>query len=165
MIRWMTVADIEHIQQIAKETYRVTYENRIPLDVQQSYLNLSYSNMMLHKRMEKTMMLIAECHGTPVGFINFTQVDEDGDAEITELCVLPSFQQSRYGQKLFQAALSKLSAAKQLFVYVDSQNAGGHIFCEKQGFELIGTFSESFFGHPVETAEYVYKLRVPVASL
>lgn len=108
-------------------------------------------------------MLIAECDGVPIGFANVTSTDEDGDAELTAMYILPTHQQNGYGQKLFQAAIASLAEAKQLFVYVDNQNIIGKNFYEKQGFQLLATFSESFNGHPVETAEYVYKIPVPIA--
>lgn len=157
MIRPMTSNDIEDVQYIAFETWKKTYQNSIPEDIQHHFLSDSYSDRMLLKRMEKTMMLIAECDGVPIGFANFTAVDGDGDAELTAMYILPAFQKSGYGKALFQVALSKLSEAKQLFVYVDNQNVIGKNFYEKQGFQLVNTFSESFIGHPVETAEYVYK--------
>ncbi|AOV06652.1 GNAT family N-acetyltransferase [Sporosarcina ureilytica] len=163
MIRPMTSKDILYVQHIAVETWRATYENIIPADAQLRFLNQSYSDIMLLKRMEKTLMLIAECDGVPIGFANVTYIDEDGDAELTAMYILPTYQQSGYGHKLFQAALSHLAEAKQLFVYVDNQNVIGKNFYVKQGFQLLNTFSESFNGHPVETAEYVYKIPVAIS--
>src|SRR5690625_2207384 len=163
MIRLMTSKDIKYVQQIAAETWRATYEDIIPEDVQLRFLNQSYSDIMLLKRMEKTLMLIAECDGIPIGFANITPIDEDGDAELTAMYILPAYQQDGYGQQLFQTALARLAEAKQLFVYVDNQNAIGKNFYEKQGFQLISTFSETFIGHPVETAEYVYKIPTKIA--
>lgn len=160
MIRSMTSDDIEDVQYIAFETWKKTYQNSIPEDIQHHFLSDNYSARMLLKRMEKTMMLIAECDGVPIGFANFTTVDGDGDAELTAMYILPAYQKSGYGQTLFQVALSKLADAKQLFVYVDNQNVIGKNFYEKQGFQLQNIFSESFGGHPVETAEYIYKVPI-----
>ncbi|HEX5564177.1 MAG TPA: GNAT family N-acetyltransferase, partial [Sporosarcina sp.] len=60
--------------------------------------------------------------------------------------------------------ISMLGNAKQLFVYVDSRNRAGRAFYEKQGFELLEVFEESFEGYPVETAQYVYNIHKPVLA-
>lgn len=156
MIRPMTSEDIAYVQQIAHETWRKTYDSIIPHELQIRFLNRTYSDMMLMKRMEKTVMLIAECDGIPIGFANFTRIDDDGDTELTAMYILPDYQQSGYGKRLIQTALAKLANAKQLFVYIDEQNSLGRTFYEKQGFQLVDTFAETFEGYPVETAQYVY---------
>lgn len=155
MIRRMTIQDISHVQQIAHETWKTTYEGILPEHLQTSFLNRAYSNEMMLKRMEKTCILIAECEGVPIGYANFTLADEDGDSELTALYILPSHQQTGYGGKLLQTALSLLPDAQQLFVYVDGRNQIGRSFYEKQGFQLLEVFDEEFEGHPVETAQYV----------
>lgn len=165
LIRPMNSKDIGYIQHIAHHTWSDTYANIIPQDIQTAYLNRSFSNAMMMKRMEKTHMLVVECEeGIPVGFLNFTKEDEDGDAEVTSMYILPSHQHLGYGKMLVDYAISMLSSAKQLFVYVDSRNTGGRAFYEKQGFELLDVFEENFEGCPVETAQYVYYLHQPVMA-
>ena len=159
MIRPMTSKDIEHVQQIAHITWRETYYGIIPEELQTIFLEHSYSDMMLLMRMEKTAMLIAESEGVPIGFANITKVDDDGDAELTALYILPTHQQSGYGKMLFHNALSTLKSASQVFVYVDQKNTSGRAFYEKQGFTLLDIFEETFEGHPVETAQYVYSCK------
>ena len=100
MIRPMTSKDIEHVQQIARVTWRETYYGIIPEELQTTFLEQSYSDMMLLMRMKKTKMLIAESEGVPVGFANITKVDDDGDAELTAMYILPTHQQSGYRQKI-----------------------------------------------------------------
>lgn len=156
MIRPMTSKDIAYVQQIANETWLKTYDGILPQELQTRFIDRTYSDMMLMKRMEKTIMLIAESDGIPIGFANFTMIDEDGDTELTAMYVLPAFQRSGFGKQLTQTALSALSDAKQLFVYIDEQNFSGRNFYEKQGFQLVDTFPETFEGYPVETAQYVY---------
>lgn len=162
MIRPMTADDIGYIQHIAHVTWNDTYAGIIPEDIQTAFINRSYSDAMMMKRMEKTHMLVAECEqGTPIGFLNFTRKDEDGDSELTAMYILPSYQHSGYGKQLFDLTIKMLDGAKQLFVYVDSRNAVGRAFYEKQGFELLEVFEETFEGYPVETAQYVYYIREP----
>ncbi|MFJ7935016.1 GNAT family N-acetyltransferase [Sporosarcina sp. NPDC096371] len=158
----MTAKDSAHVQRIARITWCETNRDLIPEEIQHDFINRSYSNAMMMKRMEKTIILIAECQGIPIGFANFTKKDEDGDSELTAMYILPSHQHMGYGEKLFEHALSMLNDAKQLFVYVDSCNLIGRAFYEKQGFELLEVFEEDFEGHPVETAQYVYYIHKPV---
>ncbi|QUW23747.1 GNAT family N-acetyltransferase [Sporosarcina sp. Marseille-Q4063] len=159
MIRPMTSKDIDHVQQIARVTWRKTYCGIIPEELQTIFLERAYSDMMLMMRMEKTAMLIAESEGVPIGFANITKVDEDGDAELTAMYILPAHQHSGYGKKLFHNALSTLKSASQVFVYVEEKNEIGRAFYEKQGFKLLDVFEETFEGHPLETAQYVYSCK------
>ncbi|MCZ2260397.1 GNAT family N-acetyltransferase [Sporosarcina sp. G11-34] len=164
MIRPMTSNDTRHVQHIARKTWSATYDGIIPVNIQSAFIDRSYSDAMMQMRMEKTIVLIAECEGTPVGFANFTKIDNDGDSELTAMYILPDHQHIGYGRKLFDYILSMLSDAQQLFVYVDVQNQAGRAFYEKQGFELLDVFGELFDGHPVETAQYVYTIQSPVGS-
>lgn len=165
MIRPMTADDIGYIQRIAHITWNDTYAGIIPENIQTAFINRSYSDAMMMKRMEKTHMLVAECEqGTPIGFLNFTREDEDGDSELTAMYILPSYQHAGYGKKLFDYTVGLLGNANQLFVYVDSRNTAGRAFYEKQGFELLEIFKENFEGYPVETAQYVYHIHQPVLA-
>lgn len=157
LIRPMTADDIGYIQHIAHNTWNDTYAGFIPEDIQTAYLNRSFSAAMLEKRMEKTHLLVAESEtGIPIGFLNFTREDEDGDSELTAMYILPSYQHSGYGKQLIDYAINFLGSAKQLFVYVDSRNTGGRAFYEKQGFIQLDIFEEDFEGYLVETVQYVY---------
>lgn len=161
MIRLMTRHDIETVRQIAAVSYEATYEGILPEDVQESFLSRAFASPMMMKRLEKTTMLIAEHEGRPVGFANFTRVDEDGDAELTDMYLLPNFQGMGFGSSLLEAGVSTLEDGRQLFVYVDSLNEGARTFYEKQGFELLEEFDELFEGYPTSTAQYVYYLKAP----
>jgi len=154
----MVTKDIVHVQQIARVTWSDTYSDIFPEELQSRFIDRSYSNAMLMKRMEKTHFLIVECEGTPVGFANFTQVDNDGDSELTAMYILPTHQKSGYGKQLIQTALAMLTDAVQLFVFVEGRNTSGRAFYERQGFKLIEVFEEDFENHPVETAQYVYPI-------
>lgn len=161
MIRATTLEDISTVQQIAKISWNETYKDIIPNTIQELFLEKAYSNMMLAKRIERTIFLLAECNGEPVGFANFTYVDEDGDAELTAIYILPEYQKSGYGKRLLQAGLEKMQTGRQLFVYVESENKGARLFYENLGFECLEEFDEYFEGHPLSTAKYVYLLKTP----
>lgn len=158
MIRRMIEEDIAAVQHIARETWKATYQELLPQPVQQKFLDSAYSTPMLLKRMEKTEVLIAECDGRAVGFFNMTRIDEDGDAELTALYILPDYQRQGFGVELFEAALTLLDNASKLFVYVDDLNDPAKAFYEKLGFELLEVFDEDFEGIAVETAQYVYMI-------
>ncbi|QFG00532.1 GNAT family N-acetyltransferase [Psychrobacillus glaciei] len=158
MIRAITLKDIAAVQQIAKISWNDTYKDIIPDDIQQLFLDKAYSNTMLAKRIEKTIFLLVEYEDEPVGFANFTYVDEDGDAELTAIYVLPDFQQIGLGKKMLLAGLNEMPKGRQLFVYVESENNGARIFYERFGFECLEEFDEYFEGHPLSTAKYVYLL-------
>ncbi|WP_144513608.1 GNAT family N-acetyltransferase [Bacillus sp. FJAT-22090] len=161
MIRATTLDDISTVQQIAKISWNDTYKNIIPDNIQELFLEKAYSNTMLAKRMEKTIFLLAEYNGQPVGFASFTYVDEDGDAELTAIYILPEYQQLGYGRKLLQAGLEEMHTGRQLFVYVESENSGARGFYEQFGFECLEEFDEYFEGHPLSTAKYMYLLKTP----
>ncbi|MBB4826896.1 ribosomal protein S18 acetylase RimI-like enzyme [Sporosarcina luteola] len=162
MIRPMTAEDIGHVQQIARITWNDTYKEIIPEDIQINFLTRTYSDAMLRKRMEKTCVLIAEYEGKPIGFLNYTKKDEDGDSELTAMYILPDYQHAGFGKKMMEHALESLRTAKKLFVYVDSRNEMARAFYEKQGFQLLDEFEEYFEGYPVETAQYVYYMHEAV---
>lgn len=156
MIRPMAAQDIKDVQQIARITWQATYDDLIPEELQSRFLNRSYSDMMLMKRMEKTVVLIAEHKGVPIGFINFTLKDEDGDAELIAMYILPIYQRQGFGKELLHAAQIMLTNASKLFVYVEGNNRVGRAFYEKENFQLNSVFNEKFEGQPMDIAEYIY---------
>lgn len=160
MIRTGTTEDISSVQEIAYISWSDTYEGIIPSPVQKSFLDKSYSFPMMEMRLKKTIMLLAEHEGQPIGFANFTKVDEDGDAELIAIYLKPEYQRNGYGKQLLSSGLSLLDGS-QLFVYVESQNTKGRHFYENNGFKLIEEFDELFEGYPVQTAKYVYDLKAP----
>lgn len=156
MIRQMTAQDIAHVQHIAHTTWLATYDDLIPKNLKMRFLDNSYSDMMLMKRLEKTILLILQHEDGPIGFINFTETDADGDAELISIHVLPHYQLQGYGKKLIRAMQEALTDTFQLFAYINHKNVNTCKFYETAGFRLIQVFEEQFEGHPVETAEYVF---------
>lgn len=160
MIRTGTTEDISSVQEIAYISWSDTYEGIIPSPVQKSFLDKSYSFPMMEMRLKKTIMLLAEHEGQPIGFANFTKVDEDGDAELIAIYLKPEYQRNGYGKQLLSSGLALLDGS-QLFVYVESKNTKGRHFYETNGFKLIEEFEELFEGYPLQTAKYVYDLKAP----
>jgi len=158
----MKLDDIAAVQQIAKISWNDTYEGIIPIDVQNLFIERAYSNAMMMKRLEKTSVYVAIHEEEVIGFANFTRVDEDGDAELTAIYMLPQYQRLGYGKKLLSEGLQYINDAQQLFVYVESENKKGRTFYERNGFTCIEEFDEFFEGHPLSTAKYVHYLKTPV---
>lgn len=159
MIRTGTSQDITAVQEIAHISWNDTYEGIIPPTIQESFLNKSYSMPMMEMRLKKTIVLVAEHEGQPIGFANFTKLDDDGDAELIALYLKPEYQRNGYGKKLLDSGLSYLLNGSNLFVYVESENQKGRSFYEANGFELVEEFEELFEGHPLQTAKYVFDLK------
>jgi len=158
----MKTDDIAAVQQIAKISWNDTYENIIPIDVQNSFLQKAYSHAMMLKRLEKTYVYVAVHDEEVVGFANFTRVDDDGDSELTAIYILPTHQRFGYGKKLLAEGLKHIPKAQQLLVYVESDNQKGRSFYENNDFECIEEFDEYFEGHPLSTAKYVHYVKTPV---
>lgn len=156
--------DIAAVQQIAKISWHDTYEGIIPTAIQDLFIERAYSNAMMMKRLEKTSVYVAIHEEEIIGFANFTRVDEDGDAELTAIYLLPSHQHLGYGKQLLVEGLQNIQDAQQLFVYVECENQKGRLFYERNNFTCIEEFDEFFEGHPLSTAKYVYYLKTPVNS-
>lgn len=158
----MKLDDIPAVQQIAKISWNDTYKGIIPMDVQNLFIEKAYSTAMMMKRLEKTTVYVAVHQEELIGFANFTRVDEDGDAELTAIYLLPAYQRLGYGNKLLAEGLQSIHLAHQLFVYVESENIKGRTFYENNGFTCIEEFDELFEGYPLSTAKYVRYLKTPV---
>lgn len=158
----MNQDDISAIQQIAKISWHDTYEGIIPIEIQDLFIERSYSNAMMMKRLEKTSVYVAIHNDRIVGFANFTRIDNDGDVELTAIYLLPSHQYLGYGKQLLTEGLQNIQDAHQLLVYVESENQKGRAFYERNSFKCIEEFDEFFEGHPLSTAKYVYYLKTPV---
>lgn len=158
----MTLNDIIAVKQIAKITWNDTYEGIIPTKIQNLYIERSYSNAMMMKRLEKTAVYVAIHNNEVVGFANFTRIDNDGDSELTAIYLLPSHQHLGYGKQLLSEGLRNIQDANQLHVYVESENRKGRAFYERNNFTYIEEFDEYFEGHPLSTVKYVYYLKTPV---
>ncbi|WP_301108517.1 GNAT family N-acetyltransferase [Sporosarcina sp.] len=155
MIRHMTLEDIKDVQYIALTSWRHMFQEHIPLEVLEAFIDRSYSELMLRKQLEKTTILIAtDSQGLPVGYLSYTPIDEDGECEVTALHVLPSHLESGYEELLLTAALELLHQANCIDVYIDEQANELQNFYLEQGFVLVESFPEIFEGIPVETAHF-----------
>ena len=153
-IRKMKNQDIEAVQSIAIESWHATYEELIPLDVQQRFLEMAYSKEMLEKRLAKAPFYVAEGDEGILGFANFSNVNEEGEVELAAIYLKPSEQGQGVGTKLLKQGLSELNPSK-VFVNVESENEAGKHFYVAKGFLAVDEFEEDFDGHFLQTMRMV----------
>ncbi len=160
MIRKMTVEDIRDVQQIALTSWHHTFDEFIAEEVIEEYVNKTYSELMLKKQLEKTMVLLAvDEENQSVGFLSYTPIDIDGESEITALLMLPGHYGKGYEEALLKEALSTLQEAMNVDVYVDQQDMVLQDFYAKHDFSFVESFAELFEDVPVHTLHYTLSIK------
>lgn len=148
MIREMVESDIREVQKIAKISWNDTYEGIIPVDVQENFLQIAYSNEQLTKRMNRTHFFVAQKNEQIVGFANFLPV-ENGVSELAAIYLYPNSQRSGIGTALFHKGIETLNLEK-VIIHVEKANKKAISFYKKKGFQKISEFENNFFGHPTQ---------------
>ncbi len=148
-IRPMRKKDISAVQKIARISWYDTYENLIPLDIQNRFLNSAYSDDALINRLNHSHLFIAEVTGKIVGFANFSPV-KDGKIELGAMYLEPDYQGKGIGTSLLAKGI-ELIGVKQVIVYVEKDNKKGMNFYHAKGFEFVSEKEEEFGGHLLQT--------------
>ncbi|PIC69730.1 GNAT family N-acetyltransferase [Sporosarcina sp. P16b] len=162
MIRKMTVEDIPDVQQIAHTAWQHTFQQHIPTEVIKAYIERTYSDLMLKKQLEKTMVLLAiDELGNSIGYLSYTPIDVDGESELTALHMLPGYWSSGYEEALLKEALVTLQEAVNVDVYVDQNDIALQDFYAKQGFNFVESFPELFEGVSVNILHYSLPITQP----
>lgn len=73
-IREMNYEDTKPVQKIAQTSWNATYEGIIPLEVQNNFLKLNYSDESMKQRIELSIVYVAEVEGKVVSFANYSKV-------------------------------------------------------------------------------------------
>ena len=142
----MTEKDIPKIQNIAKLSWHDTYEEIIPLHIQDNFLEMAYSISMLEKRLALTNMYVAEFDDQVVGFANFSK-DENGIVELTAIYLLSDYRNLRICSALIKHGISRMEGIKFIDVVVEKENKVGYNFYKKFGFVVQDEFEDDFDGH------------------
>lgn len=71
------IEDITAIQQIAKKSWAKTYENLLPVSVQEAYLNEYYSTEQLYHKLKITFFFVLETDNELVGFANLYRSERE----------------------------------------------------------------------------------------
>ena len=144
IIRTMTEADTKQVQQVAKTSWNATYEGIIPSTIQESFLNSAYSDEMMMRRLEYSLMLIAETEGKIVGFANYSKVREGGKVELAAIYLYPEYQGKGIGTALLNEGIARLEGMKELYINVERDNLIGRTFYEAKGFKVIEEYDEEY---------------------
>ncbi|RHW43268.1 GNAT family N-acetyltransferase [Neobacillus notoginsengisoli] len=159
IIRKMKPEDTKQVQQVAKTSWNATYEGIIPQNIQERFLKSAYNDEMMERRLEHSLMLVAEEDGKIVGFANFSKVREGGKVELAAIYLYPEFQGKGIGTALLNEGIARLEGIEELYINVERDNVIGKTFYEAKGFETVEEFDDDFDGHILKTIRMVLKVR------
>lgn len=154
-IRHAKKEDLESVQQVAKTSWNATYEGIIPVHVQNNFLKMAYSDEMMDRRLQHTLLLVAELDGNIIGFANFSPVNANGEAELSAIYIYPNNQGNGVGTSLLQKGIEELIGVKKIYINVEKENEIGKRFYEAKGFEVVSEFDDDFDGHILKTVRMV----------
>ncbi|MGG0644552.1 GNAT family N-acetyltransferase [Sporosarcina gallistercoris] len=157
-IRTMKSEDTQQVQKVAKLSWNATYDAIIPVDVQERFLKNAYSDDMMSRRIQNSVMLVAEQEGIVVGFANFTRVNEAGESELAAIYLIPDAQGQGIGTALLLKGMNFLDDAKTIVLTVEAENQIGKTFYEAKGFDVIDEFEEDFDGHKLQSIRMRYAI-------
>lgn len=149
-IRQMQKEDIASVQEVAKISWHDTYEDLIPIDVQNRFLNSAYSNESMVNRLKHSHLFVAEVDEKIVGFANFSPVQKDGNIELGAIYLNPAYQGKGIGTSLLAKGI-EMDGVKKIIVYVEKENEKGMNFYHTKGFEFVSEYEEEFDGHLLKT--------------
>ena len=157
-IREMNYEDTNQVQKIAQTSWNATYEGIIPLEVQNNFLKLNYSDESMKQRIKLSIVYVAEVEGKVVGFANYSKVRAGGKVELAAIYLYPEFQGKGIGTALLQQAVKDLEGIKEIYINVEKENKIGMNFYEAKGFEIVKESDEEFNGHIFKQVRMVKKV-------
>lgn len=157
-IRQANIDDIKSIQEVARQSWASTYEGIIPKSVQEQFISKAYSDESMVRRVERTLLLVAECEGNIVGFANFSRVDEHKKVELIAIYMLSDYQKYGIGSDFLEEGIKHRSEAEALVAYVNSENTIGKAFYERKGFLATEEIEEELFGFKERLIKMVLNL-------
>lgn len=150
-IRKMIAADIIAVQIVAKESWHATYDGIIPLGIQNRFLAQAYSDEMMFRRLEHSLIFVAEVEGKVVGFANYGKTNDAKEAELAAVYILPAYQGFGIGSAFLKAGIQALNGIQSIIVEVEKENDVGKKFYLAKGFHVIAEYDNPFEGHPLKT--------------
>lgn len=147
----MNEDDISFVQEIAQTTWAATYEGIIPKHIQERFLQAAYSDERLTFRLQTSLFLVATVGESLIGFANFSNVNEEGQAELFAIYLLPTAQHKGIGSALLENGIQRLQGATSLTVCVEKDNIIGRQFYNAKGFQQVDEFDDLFEGHILKT--------------
>lgn len=143
-IRKMKKQDIEDVQNVARKSWNATYEGIIPDQIQQSFLNLVYSDVMMEQRLSQSLFLVAEVDNRVVGFANYSPVNDAGKVELSAIYIYPDYQGIGVGTALLKEGIKLSAGVKEIYIDVEQENGVGRSFYQTKGFTTVDKFDEDF---------------------
>ncbi|CAM4185598.1 hypothetical protein LIIV107777_03215 [Listeria ivanovii subsp. ivanovii] len=104
-IRKATNLDAEAIQHVAITSWHHTYQELIPNDVQDGFLEKYYNVETLHNRISATPFAVLEQANKVIGFANFIEL-EKGKSELAAFYLLPEVTQRGLGTELLEEGMT-----------------------------------------------------------
>lgn len=147
-IRKAEKQDIPKIKSTATKAWYDTYQNLRAASTIVQFLEASYSEERLEKRLKDSLFLVAENEEEVIGFASFINGQE---LFLSAIYVMPDYQRHNVGETLLNAGIQQFPQYDALFVEVASDNAAAEAFYAKHQFERIRTYDEELFGEPVQT--------------
>ena len=148
IIREMNLSDIERVRGIAVATWRDTYSEFIPEEIQDKVLQDAYSNAEMNNRFKSSLNLVAENNEEIMGYAFFSGNLSNKDVFLESLYVNPNHQGKGIGKQLLLTGIAKFKepTTLSLTVYKGNSNIS---FYEREGFKVIQENKGDFYGHPV----------------
>ena len=139
-IRSAQPEDLTGLRDVAYRTWRATYEGMMPDSDIDAFLEHNYALDTLTRRLERTgidhghILLVAICDGAVIGYAS-AGINQDGDAELFTVYVLPRLHGRGAGWQLWREAATFLAALgyDEFVVWVLDSNDRMRRFCERQG--------------------------------
>lgn len=158
IIRKMKRKDIKSVQSIAMTTWHATYDEIIPRHVQDDFLHIAYSDVMMGKRVKKSSVFVAEISKDIVGFAQFTDPDEQGKVGLVALYIHPGHQGKGIGTAFLNEGIRQFENINELYLNVERDNKLGRRFYEAKGFEVVLQYEENLGGHTLNTVKMRLKI-------
>jgi len=148
LIREMNHLDIGIVRDIAALTWKDTYSNFIPENIQDRVIKEAYSDETMGKRFRTSLNLIAENEGEITGYAFFSGDLSKKDVFLESLYIHPDHQRKGVGKKLLTGGLERFEYPEtiSLTVYKGNPNI---TFYERENFKVVKENKGDFFGHPV----------------
>lgn len=153
IIREMKKEDTKQVQDVAKKSWNSTYDGIIPRKIQENFLNANYSDEMMEKRLNGSLIFVAEMESKVVGFANFMPVNDKGQSELSAIYLNPNSQGKGVGTALLQKGIKELENVKEVYIDVEKENNIGKTFYEAKGFKTIKEYDDNFDGHILKTVQ------------
>lgn len=158
IIREMKKEDTKQVQDVAQKSWHSTYEGIIPRNIQENFLKVAYSDEMMEKRLNESLIFVAVMENKIVGFANFTTVNNAGQAELSAIYLYPNHQGKGIGTALLHRGIDVLENAKEIYIDVEKENNSGITFYQAKGCKVIKEYEDNFDGHMLQTIRMCLKV-------